>query len=107
MGRYPDPVGRAVQQVYGKYGLVPNPISLRTVQLEQGNCANVNHSTLPLDEMFELRLPTNSSLKTTWDTTAWQNSTTFRRCLEHLMPRFLSYLESGDLVRTDGVLFSA
>jgi hypothetical protein len=106
MGRYPDPVNRAVRQVYGKYDLVPNPISLRTVQLEQGNCANVNHSTLPLDEMFEHRLPANSKLKTVWDTAAWQNSTSFRRCLAHLTPRFLSYLESGDLVKTDGAVYS-
>eukprot|EP01034_Spumella_vulgaris_P026625 gene26625-33232_t len=111
MGRYPDPVNTALRQVYGKYGLIPNPITVNTVQLEQGNCANINHTALPLDGMFEHPVKVNSlvtkkPLKTIWDTAAWQNSTAFKRCLERLTPRFQSYLETGDLAKTDGAVFA-
>ncbi len=122
MGRYPGSVEKAIRQVYEKRGLVPDPLPMNPVQLEQGNCAKLDHDKLGLVKSYEPRITTVSNhsssklfggknsapttLKTLWVSNAWQKTASFKKCQELLKPRYLSYMKSGILVELDGEVFS-
>ena len=108
MGRTPNEVNRALKQVYGKLGLIPDPISVAKVQLEQANCANLDHQKLGLVGSYEPKIvaePEKEPLKTLWVSDAWRNMTSFKKCLDLLRPRYLKYMETGNLVELDGERF--
>lgn len=116
-GRFPVESNKAIEQVYGKVGLVsPQMIHLNTPSLEQGillsilfsvvlvliniagNCAKLPANTSTYTNFIE---PRDSSFLSS----GWQNSSNFRKCHMALQPRFIKFLETGDLSKIDGEVY--
>jgi hypothetical protein len=66
-----------------------------------------------MDDTYEERIKPHpgydqdgyQKVKTVWKSDAWQNATAFRKCHKALMPRFLKFVDTGDLVSIDGPMF--
>lgn len=101
-----DEVLKTLVQVYGKYDLIPDPIPRFFEQMNQGNCANLNHRKMGLNGSYEPYNHNNGAAKTTFSTYGnsqdWQELPIFKKCLAALRPRFNRYIETGDLRRIDG-----
>ena len=111
-GRRITEATRAMQEVYGKRGLVPSVLSRIHVGLDQGNCLGWSDAQHGLQNMYEPLDPSplhsSPSLIVSghrWSSEAWQTLPVFLQCHQALRSRWQSYVETGDLTLTDGQRF--
>lgn len=95
-GRNLEQEKQALKEVYGKAGMIPNPMHNVGALLEEGNCANHNAHNL-----WEPADPNEN----TWSQTKWKTQDAFAKCRAAMEPRFFEFMKTGNLAALDGRVY--